>query len=207
MGITFITLRRRRPNVVKGIVLLPPPACRTVELDVPTRKFLFRKVFEQKVRLGGRELRQLFIKDLGRGEPTVLLTNDESAIHTALVTRYAQRMLIENKISEAIQFFHIDSLSSMVGLKVDFDLQLTLMASSLYRMLANKIGREYARAQPKTLFRNLLDLGGVVTIDEHRITVRLDKRAHDPYLVASGILDKPARVPWLADRQLLIQIA
>jgi hypothetical protein len=35
------------------------------------------------------------------------------------VTRYAQRMLIENGISEAVQFFHIDALSSMVGMKVD----------------------------------------------------------------------------------------
>ena len=73
------------------------------------------------------------------------------------MTRYALRMLIENGISEAIQFFHLDALSSMVGLKVDFDLQLTLMASSLYRLLADKIGREYGKAQVKTIFRNLLD--------------------------------------------------
>jgi hypothetical protein len=46
-----------------------------------------------------------------------------------------------------------------------------------------------------------------VTIDQHSITVRLDKRAHDPYLVASGLLDKPVTVPWLADRHLIIQIA
>jgi hypothetical protein len=46
-----------------------------------------------------------------------------------------------------------------------------------------------------------------VTIDDQRIAVRLDKRAHDPYLVASGILDKPSRVPWLGDRELLIHIA
>jgi hypothetical protein len=50
----------------------------------------------------------------------------------------------------------------MVGLKVDFDLQLTPMASSLYRMMANKVGREDARAQPKTLFRNLRDLGSAL---------------------------------------------
>src|SRR5438132_899146 len=78
------------------------------------------------------------------------------------VTRYAQRMLIENGISEAIQFFHLDALSSMVGLKVDFDLQITLMASSLYRLLADRIGREYARAQAKQLFRNLLDVSATV---------------------------------------------
>jgi hypothetical protein len=32
----------------------------------------------------------------------------------------------------------------MVGLKVDFDLQITLMGSSLYRLLAERIGREYS---------------------------------------------------------------
>jgi hypothetical protein len=60
----------------------------------------------------------------------VLLTNRKLG-PVALVTRYVQRMLIENGISEAVQFFHIDALSSMVGMKVDFDMQLTLMASSL----------------------------------------------------------------------------
>jgi hypothetical protein len=30
----------------------------------------------------------------------------------------------------------------MVGLKVDFDLQLTLMAGSLYRLIARRIGKE-----------------------------------------------------------------
>ncbi|MCW5983491.1 MAG: hypothetical protein KIT09_35700 [Bryobacteraceae bacterium] len=37
----------------------------------------------------------------------------------------------------------------MVGLKVDFDLQLTLMAGSLYRLMARRIGKEYERRQPK----------------------------------------------------------
>jgi hypothetical protein len=67
-------------------------------------------------------------------------------------------MLIENGISEAVQFFHIDALSSMVGMKVDFDMQLTLVASSLYRIMAQRIGREYSHSQAKTVFRNLLDL-------------------------------------------------
>ena len=59
-----------------------------------------------------------------------------------LITRYAQRMLIENGIAEAIQFFHLDALSSMVGLKVDFDLQITLMGSALYRLLAQPAAGE-----------------------------------------------------------------
>jgi hypothetical protein len=75
----------------------------------------------------------LTLIDLGRQKLTL----------AALVTRCAQRMLIENNISESVQFFHMDALCSMVGLKVDFDLQLMLMAGSLYRLMARRIGREY----------------------------------------------------------------
>lgn len=208
-GIHFITLRRRSRKMLSEIYAAPPSAWRRLTLDSLTRIYRTPRVLEQTISLPGYQgtLRQMTVIELGHEEPTVLLTNNLKTSPTALLTRYAQRMLIENKISEAIQFFHIDSLSSMVGLKVDFDLQLTLMASSLYRMMATTVGREYARAQPKTLFRNLLDLGGTVSIDEQLISVRLDKRAHDPYLVASGILDQPTRVSWLANRELVIQIA
>jgi hypothetical protein len=95
----------------------------------------------------------------------------------------------------------------MVGLKVDFDLQLTLMAGSLYRLMAQRIGREYEHAQPKTIFRNLLDLSAKVEIETARVIVTLDKRAHNPYLVASGLADKPAKMPWFGDKELLIRFA
>jgi hypothetical protein len=94
-----------------------------------------------------------------------------------------------------------------MGLKVDFDLQLTLMARSLYRLMARRIGREYERAQPKTIFRNLLDLSAKVEIETARVTVTIDKRAHNPYLVASGLADKPAKLPWFGNKQLLIRFA
>ena len=56
------------------------------------------------------------VTDLGHEEPTILLTNNHRIGCPALVTRYAQRMLIENGISAAVQFFHLDALSSMVTL-------------------------------------------------------------------------------------------
>jgi len=90
---------------------------------------------------------------------------------------------------------------------VDFDLQLTLMASSLYRLMAQRIGREYERAQPKTIFRNLLDLSAKVDVETRRVVVILDKRAHNPYLVASGLADKPTAMPWFGNKQLLIRFA
>ena len=63
-----------------------------------------------------------------------------------LIGRYAQRMIVENTIEDGIDFFHMDALSSAVALKVNCDLQLTLMASSLYRLLGCRIGRGYEQA-------------------------------------------------------------
>ena len=40
----------------------------------------------------------------------------------------------------------------IVGMKVDFDMQLTLLASSLYRMIAQRIGRDIATPKPKPSF-------------------------------------------------------
>ena len=147
------------------------------------------------------------ILDLGHEDPTILLTNHLKLGTVPLVTRYAQRMLIENEISEAIQFFHIDALSSMVGMKVDFDMQLTLMASSLYRLMAERIGREYKHAQAKRIFRNLLEAQGKVEIDDKRVVVTLDKRAHNPYLMASGLIGKTTPMPWFGDKSLTIRLA
>lgn len=47
-----------------------------------------------------------------------------------LIDCYAQRMVIENTIADAINFFHMDALSTAVPMKVDLDAQLTVMASA-----------------------------------------------------------------------------
>ncbi len=85
-------------------------------------------------------IRQLTIADLGHEDPTLLLTNQLTRSARELIRRYAQRMVIENSIADGIDFFHMDALSSAVAMKVDCDLQLTLMASSLYRLLGRRIG-------------------------------------------------------------------
>jgi hypothetical protein len=208
-GIFFITLRRRSRQMLADIYSRPASAWQRITLDSLTRSFRTPRVLDEYVTLKGYEglLRQLTVTDLGHEEPTVLLTNNCKIGQAPLITRYAQRMLIENNISESIQFFHMDALSSMVGLKVDFDLQLTLMAGSLYRLIARRIGREYEHAQPKTIFRNLLDLSAKVEIETTRVIVTIDKRAHNPYLVASGLTDRPAKMPWFGDKQLLICFA
>jgi hypothetical protein len=101
----------------------------------------------------------------------------------------------------------INALSSMVGLKVDFDLQLTLMASSLYRLFARYLPENYRQATAKVLFDSLLDVAGTVEIDTHRIIVILDKRGHNPYLVDSGLAKQPTSMPWLDGKSLVIEFS
>jgi hypothetical protein len=128
MGITFMTLRARSPSLKKEVALLPASAFREVELDVPTRRYRFPKVYERAVQIAKRTFRQLVIQDLGHEESTILLTNDRKSAKN-VITRYAKRMLIENALSDAVRFFHMNALSSAVGIKVDFDMALLVIAS------------------------------------------------------------------------------
>jgi hypothetical protein len=208
-GILFMTLRRRSRKMLGEIFSRPASAWRRITLNSLTRTFRTPKVLDERIRLKGYDgtLRQVTVTDLGHEEPTIILTNNVSITCPALVTRYAQRMLIENGISDAIQFFHLDALSSMIGLKIDFDLQITLMAASLYRLMAGRIGREYERAQAKKIFRNLLDVSATVVVNDDEVIVTLDKRAHNPYLVASGLADTPTSMPWCGNKQLIIRFS
>jgi hypothetical protein len=200
-GITFLTLRRRSPALLTEIAGLPPSAWRTVELDVPHRKYRNPRFYEQKARPLQRVYRQFFIADLGHDEPTILLTNDAHATAKSLITRYAKRMLIENALADAVRFFHIDALSSSVGLKVDFDMALLVIASGLYRLMARRM-RGYNDAQARQIFRDLIDMPADVAITDDEITLRFHRRAHLPIVLASGLFNKPVKVPWWNGRTL-----
>jgi transposase len=195
MEITFITLRRRSPSVLKEIYALPRSAWRRIQLDIPTRKYRTPRIYEKKVELEGRSFRQLYIQDLGHDEPTVLLTNEQRTSTVKLVTRYAQRMLIENAISDAVRFFHLDALSSAVGLKADFDMALLVIASGLYRLLGRRM-RGYEDSQARKIFSDLIDMPANINITPSEIEVQFHRRAHLPIIMASGMLDKPIKVPW-----------
>ena len=200
-GITFMTLRRRTKGLLADVDGLPPSAWRTVTLDLPHRKYRTPRIYEQKVRLRERSYRQLFIKDLGHDEPTILVTNDAKSSARNLITRYAKRMLIENALADAVRFFHIDALSSSVGFKVDFDMALLVLASALYRLTARRM-RGYDDAQARQIFRDLVDMPADVAVTPAEVKVRFHRRAHLPIVLASGLIDKPVAVPWWQGRSL-----
>ena len=205
MGITFITLRRKCKNMLKDIANIPSSAWRTIELPNVQRKYRTPKVIDQKVTLKGYQgsIRQIYVKDFGHDLPTVIMTNDMKKSVVAIISRYAQRMLIENSIAQNVDFFHTTALSSAVAIKVDFDLVLTLVAQAVYRILAAKL-RGYEDASPRTIFRKFVDTPATVIVGENEIEIRLNKRADNPILLKSGILYNPFSLPWIETNYKII---
>jgi hypothetical protein len=204
LGINFITLRRRSAKVMDEIRGTPPSAWRRIELEGVSRTYKHPRILDRRIALTGYDgtLRQLTVTDLGHDEPTLILTNQLTRPAAKLIGRYAQRMIVENTIEDGIDFFHMDALSSAVAMKVNCDLQLTLMASSLYRLLACRIGRGYEQAKSRHLFRDFVDATAAVTITGSEIQVRYHKRAHNPLLIAAGFATTDATIPWLGGRRL-----
>ncbi len=204
LGINFITLRRRSRQMLQAIHQEPLSAWRRIELDGVSRAYKTPRILDQKIDLTGYEglIRQITIADLGHEEPTVMLTNQLRRSPAKLITRYAQRMIIENGIADGIDFFHIDALSSSVALKVNCDLQLTLMGSTLYRILGKKIGKGYDTAKSRHIFRDFIDAPAQVSLTDTEIRVRFYKRAHNPLLLAAGFADLDVPIPWLDNKHL-----
>ncbi len=130
------------------------------------------------------------------------MTNQLTRPAGPLIGRYAQRMLIENTIEDGIDFFHMDALSSAVALKINCDLQLTLMASSLYRLLAGRIGNGYEHAKSRHLFRDFIDASAGITITAGEIVVKFQRRAHNPLLIATEFDKTDTVIPWLGGKHL-----
>src|SRR5712691_10668593 len=200
----FITVRRRSQQMLATLTHMPASAWRRVELKNVARAYRRPRVLDEHVHLDGYRgsIRQLTVADLGHEEPTVLLTNQMQCAPAALIERYAQRMVIENSIADGIDFFHMDALSSAVAMKITCDLQLTLMASSLYRLLGAQVGRGYEVAKGRHIFRDFIAAVGLITLSDDVIQVQYQKRAHNPLLIAAGFGTTDVPVPWLGNKRL-----
>lgn len=209
LGIGFMTLQRRSKKMVQQIHLKPLSAWRRIELQGVSRIYKKPRILDQKIPLKDYqgEIRQLVIIDLGHEEPIFLLTNQLKRSATKLIQRYAKRMIIENRIEDSIDFFHMDALSSAVAMKVNLDVQLSIMASSLYRLIAVKIANGYEMAKSRHIFRDFIDATANVSIDERDIAVSFQKRAHNPLLLAANFDKSVTPIPWLQNRKLHILLS
>ena len=206
-GVKFATLRMRSHSLVKYISTLAPSDFTTITLDRPGPHNRPKVHQDPAVKLTSYPgtVRQLIVTGLGREQPTVIITNDDQITTRALVTRYARRMTIEQRLAEIIRAFCADALSSTVNLNVDLDVMLAVLAQALTAALRARLPG-YATVTPDTIQRRFLETPGQIITTPDSITVRLERRAFSPVLRKA---DFPAAtpVPWWGGRTIRYEIA
>jgi hypothetical protein len=185
-GIRFITLRRRGKALLRQVDKLGP--WQRIYIPHAKRKYPNPRVYESTFspREYDGDMRQVIVKGNGHEKPTFMISNDFKTPAELLVGNYARRWRVENGIAEAVKFFHLNALSSPILTKVHFDVLMTVIADTLYCMLAQKL-RGFEECDAPKLYRSFVRGKGTITVRDNEITVSYPRRAHNPIL---------RRVPW-----------
>ena len=201
-GIRWLTLRQRGKTELARLDALPASAWKTAVI-ARSGRYRRPRLHEDLVRIKdiSGKVRQIAVTNIGRDEPTLIITNDLTTPGKNLFARYAERMTVENELDAYIGGFHLDALTSGVPLNVDLDTTLTVVAGNLYRLLALKLSR-YERATPGTLWRDFLDATGTLHIDPAGVTCALNLRSHHPALIDAGFAELETPIPWWDGRTL-----
>jgi len=201
-GVSWLTLRQRGRSELERLAALPASAWKTATISRSGR-YRRPRLHEDMVKLKevSGKVRQIAITNIGRDEPTLLITHDLATPARDLFARYAERMMVENELDAYIGGFHLDALTSGVPLNVDLDTTLTVVAGNLYRLLALKLDR-YQTATPDRIWRDFLDATGILHIDDTGVTCALNLRSHHPVLIDAGFADLEIPIPWWDGRTL-----
>lgn len=200
-GVHFITLRRRGKKLLDQVKGLKP--WKKIHLDTVKRKYPNPLVHESIISLKGYEglLRQVIVKGNGHEKPAFLIANDFDCPLELLVGNYSRRWRVENAIAEAVKFFSLNALSSPILVKVHFDVVMTMIADTLYSMLAKKL-RGFEDCDASKIFRNFVRGRGLVRVKGQKLEISFPKRAHNPILRSVPWHLMPSRLSWLADLEL-----
>jgi len=201
-GIRWLTLRERGPKLMSDLAALPDSQWKTVRIE-RTGRYRTPEIHDQLVKIKDIDgpVRQLAVRNIGRDQPTLLITNDIERTTKQLFARYAERMGIENELDAYIQGFHLNALSSGIPLNVDLDTTLTVIAGNLYRLLARRLPR-YEHTTPDRIWRHFLDSTGTLHVGKDTLTMQLRLRTYHPVLIDAGLADPSTPIPWLDGRQL-----
>jgi hypothetical protein len=195
-GIKFITLRRRGKKLIDNVNKLK--SWKRIHITHAKRKYPNPQVHESFITLRDYdgELRQTIVRGNGHEKPAFLITNDFDASLEVLVSNYSRRWRVENVISEAVKFFNLNALSSPILVKVHFDVIMTMMADTLYNMLAQKL-RGFQDCDAPKIFRHFVKGKANIIVKNGELTVIYPRRAHNPILRAVPWNKLPKSISWL----------
>ncbi len=203
--VRFITLRRRGERLIGDVEKLI--AWERIHVPHAKRKYPNPQVHESRVELRGYdgEVRQLVVRGNGHEKPTFMITNDFDSPADVIVGTYARRWHVENGIAEAVKFFHLNSLSSPILTKVHFDVVLTVIADTLYSLLAQKL-RGFEECDAPKLYRHFVRGKATVNVGQKgTVTVAFPRRAHNPILRGVAWDKLPDTLPGLDRTKLVLR--
>jgi transposase len=205
-GIKFITLRRRGDALVNATEKITD--WRRITIPHPKRAFPNPQVHESTIKLRHYEgeVRQVIVRGNGREKPAFLITNDFQTSLELLVGTYARRWRVENGIAEAVKFFHLNALSSPILIKVHFDVAMTMIADTMYSMLANQL-RGFEECNADTIYRNFVRGKGSVFVEGSHVQVVYPRRAHNPILRNVNWSALPTSLPASSGAKLSLSFA
>ena len=200
-GIKFITLRRRGKNLMDNLTTLGP--WKRINIPHGKRKYPNPMVYESFITLRGYEgeLRQVIVRGNGHEKPAFLISNDFDASLDLLVGNYSRRWRIENVISEAVKFFNLNSISSPILVKVHFDVVMTMIADTMFNMLAQKL-RGFEHCDAPKIYRHFVKGKSTIKVRGGELTVTFPRRAHNPILRAVPWQKLPNSLSWLGGANL-----
>jgi hypothetical protein len=200
-GIKFITLRRRGKNLIQNVSKLKPWS--RIHIPHAKRKYPNPLVHESIIELDNYEglLRQIIIRGNGHEKPVFLISNDFDSPLELVVGNYSRRWRVENAISEAVKFFNLNALSSPILVKVHYDVIMTMIADTLYSMLAKNL-RGFEDCDAPKLYRHFVKGKGKIVAKNGNLSVIYPKRAHNPILRAVPWHRMPSVLNWLDDANL-----
>jgi hypothetical protein len=149
-----------------------------------------------------RPFRQIVLADHGHEKETFIMTNDRERTGPQIIRQYGKRWNIEKGISEQIEFFHLNSLSSSIVVKVDFDLTMSIAAHNFYRIIGQTLTgheEEISSSLSNKFFQN----GGQFTINNNSIVIEMKKKRHLPILLDALKAYQQTTIPWLGNRKLI----
>jgi predicted DNA-binding protein YlxM (UPF0122 family) len=195
--VKFLTIRRRGRRIVGKLDRLPASAWKKVRVPDSSGKGRTIRVNDSCIapKDYGKPLRQIAITGHGKIKPALLITNDFDKPLEELIRKYARRWLVEKNISEQIEFFHLNKVSSSMVIKVDFDLTMSILANNLLRVFAMDL-EGYFHNTAQTLFDQFINNSGSVEIKDDRVEVMLKKKRNLPALLTAmeQFGGKPIRV-------------
>lgn len=204
--VKFITLRRRGENLLRAMEKLE--GWKRIHIPHVKRKFPNPFVHESTIQLRGYQgdIRQVIVRGNGHEKPAFLISNDFDAQLVSLVANYARRWRVENGIAEAVKFFHLNAMSSPILTKVHFDVALTMLADTLYTMLAKKL-RGFEDCDAPKLHRHFVQGKGTVSVTGSQVHVAFPRRAHNPILRGVPWQNLPVTLPAPSGGTLTLRFA